>query len=460
MSCLALYSRETLCKVTQNDASLKILTLVDDIGDDRNDGEDGDFYSDNSGDYSTLGAAIANNTHLNKLTVWLSDDLPLGVANREFYDGLQRNSSIHHLSLVGDTGQLYRVGQEILQAYRENNSQLTFLTIKSADLQSGGNRVVADTLRCCINLQIVTLNSCSITDEQLLPINDALREHRKLETLDLAVNLIGSAGCDAIATLLEEQNFNLRSLNLGINVIGNEGATTIANSLINNTKLEQLHLFSNRIDYQSDVDAIVALLIDPNCNLQHLNLGNNAIDNEGLTTIANSLINNKKLQQLYLYGNPIDQTTQDAFCNLLCSTSNMNSTYLSNHTLQSLQIGHHALNHENRQQLESLLAMNEDDNKSHIAIKKILKYHPNIDMDPMFEWGLDEDGERNLKALPYVIDWFRRAKEVVADEVDENSSSDSNEDEDESYNVAERKLSAIFQFAKAMPLLLEGITRL
>ena len=133
---------------------------------------------------------------------------------------------------------------------------------------------------------------------------------------------------------------------------------------------------------------------------------------------------------------------------------------LSNHTLQTLDLGHHALNHENRQQLESLLAMNEDDNKSHIAIKKILKYHPNIDMDPMFEWGLDEDGERNLKALPYVIDWFRRAKEVVADEVDENSSSDSNEDEDESYNVAERKLSAIFQFAKAMPLLLEGITRL
>ena len=112
------------------------------------------------------------------------------------------------------------------------------------------------------------------------------------------------------------------------------------------------------------------------------------------------------------------------------------------------------MNHENRQQLESLLAMNEDDNESHVAIKKILKYHPNIDIEPMFEWGMEEDDERNLKALPYVIDWFGRAKEAVAYEENENS------DEDEIYNVAERKLSATFQFAKAMPLLLEGIARL
>ena len=72
-------------------------------------------------------------------------------------------------------------------------------------------------------------------------------------------------------------------------------------------------------------------------------------------------------------------------------------------------------------------------------MKKILKYHPNIDMEPLFEW--DAEGEQTLKALSYVVDWFGRAEEAVAEEEGEN------------YHIENRKLSVIFQFAKAMPLM-------
>ena len=65
---------------------------------------------------------------------------------------------------------------------------------------------------------------------------------------------------------------------------------------------------------------------------------------------------------------------------------------------------------------------------------KILKYHPNMDMGPLFEWGMEEEDEQNLKALPYVINWFERARVAVADE------------EEEQYKVDGRKLSAIFQY--------------
>ena len=88
--------------------------------------------------------------------------------------------------------------------------------------------------------------------------------------------------------------------------------------------------------------------------------------------------------------------------------------------------------------------------RSVVAIKKILRYHPNIDMEPFFEWGMEEEGEHTLKALPYIIEWFGRAEEAVADDEEDSSNSDSDEDY---YHVVERKLSAIFQFAKAMPLL-------
>ena len=70
--------------------------------------------------------------------------------------------------------------------------------------------------------------------------------------------------------------------------------------------------------------------------------------------------------------------------------------------------------------------------------KKILQNYPNIDVESLFEW--DVEGEQTLKALPYVIDWSERTKVAVADDGKE-------------YGIEERKLSAIFQFAKAMPLL-------
>ena len=64
-------------------------------------------------------------------------------------------------------------------------------------------------------------------------------------------------------------------------------------------------------------------------------------------------------------------------------------------------------------------------------------------MEPLFEWNMEGGGERNLKALPHVVAWFERAGEAVADD----------EGGEESYNIEERKLTAIYQFAQAMPLL-------
>lgn len=179
-------SQDTLRRVTQDDPSLTILTISNNYG-----GADGKFYSDNSDDYSTLGAAIANNTHLAKLEVTFTTRLQLGVANRGFYDGLKSNSSIsdvqlscNYITIVGG------VGQEILKVYQERNSQLTALRIIEADLQNGGDRVIVNTLRCSRNLQKVVLNNCNITDAQLLPIVNAVRGHNMLEVLSLLDDFI------------------------------------------------------------------------------------------------------------------------------------------------------------------------------------------------------------------------------------------------------------------------------
>ena len=63
-------------------------------------------------------------------------------------------------------------------------------------------------------------------------------------------------------------------------------------------------------------------------------------------------------------------------------------------------------------------------------------------MEPLFEWNMEGEGERDLKALPYVAAWFDRAREAVA-----------GEERGGSCNIEKRKLTAIYQFAQAMPLM-------
>ena len=58
-------------------------------------------------------------------------------------------------------------------------------------------------------------------------------------------------------------------------------------------------------------------------------------------------------------------------------------------------------------------------------------------MEPLFEWNMEGEGERDLKALPFVVAWFDKAGEMGTAY---------------SYHVDQKKLSAIFQFAQAMPL--------
>ena len=376
--------QETLRRIEQNDDQLTTLGISGAL-------MSGCFKSSEASDYSRLGAAIGNNTHLTKLLVYLgavganpaNHNQTLDIANTEFFNGFKRNSSINHLTLHCNGHNLIGgVEHEILKSYQKINNNLTGLCINEAVLDNGGGNVITETLRWCRNLKTINFGSNNITDEQLLPIVEAIKGgcYTSLQVLSLYGNRIGNVGCHAIATLLEHTNCNIKLLSLETDQIGNEGATTIANSLANNTKLKRL----------------------------------------------------------YLGGNPFDASAVGIFCTVLCNASSVNDTYLSNHTLKDVLLSQ-VQQGQHEDHLSSILRLNIGRNKSHVAIRKILKYHPNIEMEPLFEW--DAEGEQTLKALPHVVAWFERAEEAVADE-DDNST----------YHVEKKKLSAIFQFAKAMPL--------
>ena len=120
------HSQETLRRVQQNDDTLNTLQLCQ--GTSMFDGA-GRFNSNDGSDYSKLGAAIGENTHLTTLDVNLSDGIMLDVIHTGFYDGLKRNTSIHELKLsCANNNIVCGVGKGILKAYQENNN-LTRLDI-------------------------------------------------------------------------------------------------------------------------------------------------------------------------------------------------------------------------------------------------------------------------------------------------------------------------------------------
>ena len=343
------FSKETLRLIEQNN----LIELGICNKDNYLSGEARLFTSRDRDDYSRLGSCIGRNNKLKSLYVQL-EGIGLSAKDSVFFDGIKQNSSINKFRLNGysdneENNPIGEIGCALLTAFQTNSSHLTSLKIWSCNIGNVHERVILNTmLSDCTNLNEFSFNHNSMTDEQLLLMVEAMRGHPSLKKLCLSYNRIGNAGCEALG----------------------------------------------------------ALLRDPNCKFDELNLNDNNIHDEGVLAIVNGLSRNKHLQRLNLKrNNRIGGSMADVFSGLLCNnTPNINDIHSSNHTLLKLDM----LPSGNGTHLHLLLFLNRGTNKNHVAIKKILQCHPSIDMEPLFEWGSRD--ERNLMSLPYVIDWFDRAE--------------------------------------------------
>jgi len=344
-------SKNTLLEIEQN--ALKYLH----IGAHRL-SSDGEHSS--ADDYDRLGTAIESNTHLTKLQIGnLSDNVTLDTTNRRFYDGIRHNSSITELYLHSITPQpqsnirynsIADAALETLKACQEKNI-LTKLHINTMPLMSSAeeNRFV-ESLRYLTNLRDITFIRSDITDEQLLPMVEAIRGYNLIDYLHLGYNRIGNAGCEALSTLR---------------------------------------------------------------NVTKVILGNNNIGNEGMVSFANSLFENNNLRELIIYNNnPFDlRNVEDEFCRALCNTSSINDIYSSNHTLETIHIQQDKGDKLNS--LLAMNASTKNKRCVAIK-KILLYHPHNFDMEPLFDLSLEEDDSgQDLKALPHVISWFKTAREAI-----------------------------------------------
>jgi len=306
----------------------------------------------------------------------------------------------------------------------KGNTTVKYLSLSSNKIERSGCESIIDLLQSpgC-GLTSLDLGRCSLDNESASQIVNSLIGNTKLEHLDLAGNKMEKAGCESIIRLLQDPSCNINSLDLGSCGLQNDLTTKIVSSLIGNTKMAKLGLSDNSIG-RSGCESIATLLRDSNSNIESVslfwnNLGtrlpsdDNVINDDCATILAQALIGNNKLTCLDLSQSSIT-SGWNAFSAILSSCSNT--------TLCSLGEAYSANLFQIPSDLTSLLKLN-------LA----------VDMEPLFELD-SEDNQRKPKALPSVIDWFDcRVRE-------------SNRNIEVVDSIGARKLSSIFQFARAMPL--------
>jgi Ran GTPase-activating protein (RanGAP) involved in mRNA processing and transport len=261
-----------------------------------------------------------------------------------------------------------------------------------------------------------------------------------LERLDLMGNAFSVSGLISLGNLLQGTR-TLRELNLCNCAIDDEGLQALAESISNCCNLTRLYLSSNRSITATGLTSLSSFVHSDECCLQHLCLDEINFGDDGALALANGLKGNNTLKSLYFRPASAGLTSVgwSAFSKLLCATTSINNTYLSNHTLET--VGN--LWYESTpDDIKQLLELNKKYTNDHVAIRKIIQSHRDFDVESMLQW--------KLKLLPLVVSWFDRVSALV----DDKSWVEIAKIVYESNQWIEgRKLLTMYKFVRGLPLL-------
>ena len=367
------FNRDILRKLKTNCEELTEMWVC---GEDMGDRDNIDYYPTNAHDLGWLGYFIGQNTRLQHFQMGFLNGFDHDV--QPLFRGMCYNRIIDELTFCCYDLRGGDVFRTLIPFFKHNRS-LSEVDINECNLGDDGCRLLSLALGGCNSLEQFDLLHCGVTDDQSVNIIEALGGNAQLESIELNDNDIGRAGCVALAKVFQLE-------------------TT---------------------------------------NVQNLTLRNNSIDDEGMEALMPALAKSRSLILLNLAeNNGITSKGWSFLSQIFCNASSINATYLSNHTLES--VGDTYDGDLNDSDSNSLLILNGSGYpKKQIAMMKILKYHNNFDMHPLFEW--------DFKVLPCMIEWFERAAECP-------SRYGMFSLPDLEAMIRQRKLSAIYQFIRGMPL--------
>ena len=374
-----------------------------------------------------------------------------------------------------------------------NATNMKQLDLCCTALGNEGLAILAEGLACNASLidGVLDLSDNGIGDEGVQVLASSLASNTKLRELVLADNNIGDVGVEALADLLA-QNRALRVLSLarntaitangmrsvsrflrssglkdlrldGINLsiegwntladalsvnksvvslslksswdslgIGDDALRALAVGLSHNCLLKTLDLSGNTAVTASGLRSLKEYFRSPSCALKDLNLFDINISDKSAHALADALFGNKSLLNLrFGLSGGITSKGWKSFLTMICDSSSPNSLYLSNHTIRSLSMYPGLPGSDVRKHIARELETNKVCQTPKLAAKsKILRFFPDLDMVPLFQW--------NLKLLPLLKTWLRLSSANEAFEA----------------RIRNSELSCIYKFVRGLPVLI------
>lgn len=431
-------------------------------------------------DLGWLGYFIGKSWVLRELNFWRF----LGEVDadyvRDLCEGVNRNTSIEKIGFIKIVYPMKGNFFKLMRPFFENNRKLASVTVAECVFgDEGCARELATTLASCCstkslknlimseNLQGAIMrggraapgsdlvrggfvapgseNGFNIGGGPMMDVKllgEGLGGHNQLEVLRLNSLNIGAVQCRALATLLRSKLFNLRELGLRNNDINDEGLELVVGALAYNG-LRVLDLTGNRQITSGGWGKLAGLLEGEGSNLEALFLNRNNVDDNAVINFSDSLASNRQLRYLYLDTSDITTRGWDAVLKVLCDTSGVSETFLSNHVLERFGLDGTLRHADIPPDVKYLLELNSSDaeNKKGVALDKILTHHRYFDMKPLLKW--------DLKLLPQAMGWMERA---AAKRISKN---------DATYEelTGRIKLSALYEFVRGMPEQVETAPR-
>ena len=345
---------------------------------------------------------------------------------RALVAGLKYCHSLTSLKLGGNLMVTEEGLRSLSTLFQSDNCRLEHLHLNGMLIDDDGVAMLAAELASLSSLKRLELRGMSIGDRGLQYLVGGL-VNCNLDELDLSRNMLmdSISGMRSLGALVQ-RTANMHWLNLIESSLTDEGLQSFVEGMANFCNMTKLYLSFNDSITANGLASLSSLFRAEHCALSNLHLYGIHIGDDEAAVLANGLVGNKSLTNLNFEDENITARGWAAFSRLLCDTSSVNNTYLSNHTL--VEIGEYGTPLDK----EEVLKWNKN-SRNQAAICKILDSHPDIDVTPMFEF--------NLMCLPLVVAWFEKAKPYV-DKV--NVSTDV---------FKNRQLSAVYKFIRGMPQL-------
>ncbi|XP_047664197.1 uncharacterized protein LOC113637266 [Tachysurus fulvidraco] len=196
----------------------------------------------------------------------------------------------------------------LTSALSSNPSHLRELALSWNYIRDSGVKSLSAVLENPLcKLETLRLKSCGVTAEGCAALTSALRSNPShLRELDLSLNILRDSGGKSLSAILENPHCILETLNLFDCEIFNEDCVALTTALSSNpSHLRKLDLSWNICTYYA-VKSLSAVLGNPQCKMESLRMRGCGVSDEGCVALMSALSSNPShLKELDLTWNKI-----------------------------------------------------------------------------------------------------------------------------------------------------------